>query len=235
MPRAKDPALRDRLVEAATEAFAELGYAATTMVEVGQRAGVTKGGVYFHFAGKEDLFFAVLDAWQARLRARFEGAIEPRGVVVDSPTAGGSSAAERLVDALATWLGFHFEHPSGARVLRVLPDEMRGRWTARLRQDQRADLRARRAAIRGVFVQGTAEGCLFAPDPAFAAFVIVSSMDGAIDHWLRAPDDTAPYCSARPLAEQIVAPWIQTAPDSEAEVGDELEQDPARPGWQPFV
>ncbi len=61
MARIPDPHLRARLIDAATEEFAMLGYAGATLDGIAARAGVTKGGVYFHFDGKEELFFAVLD------------------------------------------------------------------------------------------------------------------------------------------------------------------------------
>ena len=39
----------------------ERGYAAATVEEVIRRAGLSKGTFYFNFAGKEELFFAVVD------------------------------------------------------------------------------------------------------------------------------------------------------------------------------
>ena len=69
MPRPADPSLRDRLIASATIEFAESGYSGTTLDGVAARAGVTKGGLYFHFAGKEELFFSALDHWREH-RAR---------------------------------------------------------------------------------------------------------------------------------------------------------------------
>ena len=68
MPRPADPTLRERLIDAATTAFAAHGYRGASLAAIGARAGVTKGGVYFHFAGKEELFYAVLDHWRDRRR-----------------------------------------------------------------------------------------------------------------------------------------------------------------------
>ena len=45
---------------------------------------MTKGGVYFHFAGKEELFFAVLDHWRDRRR---------RTLQVPAAGQGGAAAA----------------------------------------------------------------------------------------------------------------------------------------------
>jgi AcrR family transcriptional regulator len=49
-------ATRLALTAAARELFGERGFAATSLDEVAARAGVTKGALYHHFAGKADLF-----------------------------------------------------------------------------------------------------------------------------------------------------------------------------------
>ena len=48
------------IIEAALEAFAEKGYAATRVEEVAKRAGVSKGLLYLYFKTKKDLFEAVI-------------------------------------------------------------------------------------------------------------------------------------------------------------------------------
>jgi len=49
-----------QITEAAFEAFAEKGYAATRVEEVAKRAGVSKGLMYLYFKTKEELFKAVI-------------------------------------------------------------------------------------------------------------------------------------------------------------------------------
>jgi AcrR family transcriptional regulator len=63
-PRAqarRDPARRVTLLQAAAEAFAHAGYAATSMEEIAATAGITKLIVYRHFQTKETLYRAVLE------------------------------------------------------------------------------------------------------------------------------------------------------------------------------
>jgi AcrR family transcriptional regulator len=48
------------LVAHARELFAERGYAHTSVAEISAAAGVTKGALFHHFSGKEDLSRAVL-------------------------------------------------------------------------------------------------------------------------------------------------------------------------------
>jgi AcrR family transcriptional regulator len=57
---------RERLIAAAATVFAEKGFAATSLDEVADAAGLTKGAVYSNFENKEDLVAAVLKAHQDR-------------------------------------------------------------------------------------------------------------------------------------------------------------------------
>jgi AcrR family transcriptional regulator len=41
--------------------FADRGYRDATVDEIAQRAGYSKGAIYFHFSAKEDVFFALLE------------------------------------------------------------------------------------------------------------------------------------------------------------------------------
>ncbi|GHG58735.1 ScbR family autoregulator-binding transcription factor [Streptomyces griseocarneus] len=60
----QDRAIRTRqsILEAAAVVFDERGYDAATITEILARAEVTKGALYFHFASKEELALAVIDA-----------------------------------------------------------------------------------------------------------------------------------------------------------------------------
>lgn len=51
---------RARLVEAAHRLFVEQGYHGTSMRQIARAAHIAPGGIYNHFAGKEELFVAVL-------------------------------------------------------------------------------------------------------------------------------------------------------------------------------
>lgn len=47
---------RQAVLEAAYELFLEQGYAATSMRQIAERAGLALGGIYNHFPGKEAIF-----------------------------------------------------------------------------------------------------------------------------------------------------------------------------------
>jgi len=52
---------RGALLDATLEVLAERGYAASSIDEICERAGYSKGSLYWHFSSKDDLFFALLD------------------------------------------------------------------------------------------------------------------------------------------------------------------------------
>jgi AcrR family transcriptional regulator len=66
--QARKEATRDRVLAAARDLFEELGYSATTVRMVAQRAGVSVGSVFTCFAGKADLLSQVM---QDRLEALY--------------------------------------------------------------------------------------------------------------------------------------------------------------------
>jgi AcrR family transcriptional regulator len=196
MARPRDPDLRDRLIAAATETFARHGFAGASLDAIAARAGVTKGGIYFHFDGKEELFFAVLDHWQ-RLRRR----------ELQMPVPAADGAATALRQFVRAYLGFHFREPAATHLLRVLATELRARFTARLREDDRQEQRWLRATLRELFVLGNTDGSLFADDPAEAAFVLTAAIAGVLEQWHTSKGDVAAFCDAARLAAALVERW----------------------------
>ena len=68
------------LLKAALEVFARNGYRNTTLEEIGEAAGVTKGAIYHYFANKESLLLAVIEHYQTSTFTRAEAGIRDRRV-----------------------------------------------------------------------------------------------------------------------------------------------------------
>src|ERR1700704_1279948 len=58
-------ATRSLLIDVACKNFTEHGYAATSIDDIIQQAGVARGALYHHFSGKEALFRAVYETAEA--------------------------------------------------------------------------------------------------------------------------------------------------------------------------
>jgi TetR/AcrR family acrAB operon transcriptional repressor len=61
--RTKEEALetRSRILDAAEQIFYDKGVSRTTLADIAQAAGVTRGAIYWHFENKGDLFTAMFD------------------------------------------------------------------------------------------------------------------------------------------------------------------------------
>ena len=82
---------RHHILEVAALAFAERGYAGASLNDIIKDAGVTKGGLYFHFPSKEALALEVVrykqEQWAGRVVAatmRHETAMEQLNAMADA-------------------------------------------------------------------------------------------------------------------------------------------------------
>jgi AcrR family transcriptional regulator len=74
---------RERLLETATELFAEKGYAGASVREIVEKAGVSKPVLYYYFKSKEGLFYAILE-WAADVQQKILNEIfEVKGTVLE--------------------------------------------------------------------------------------------------------------------------------------------------------
>ncbi len=74
--RKKTLETRDRILDAAEDVFNESGYSNTTLNEIAEAAGGTRGAIYWHFKNKEDLFQAMCLRIRVPMDALIEGIVE---------------------------------------------------------------------------------------------------------------------------------------------------------------
>lgn len=81
-------------MEAALELFEERGFEATTVADIGARAGVTERTFFRHFTDKREVLFDGSQAFEATVVA---------GILAASPTATAADATEAGIAASGTW------------------------------------------------------------------------------------------------------------------------------------
>jgi AcrR family transcriptional regulator len=104
-------ATRERILEAAVEAFAEKGFLGASTREIARRAGANQGLITYHFRSKDEL-------WRAAADTIFEG--------LDTQLAEGLGAVgqgdlrERAREAIRMYVRFAAAHPE---LFRLMVDE----------------------------------------------------------------------------------------------------------------
>jgi AcrR family transcriptional regulator len=63
---------RTHILQAAIALFSKNGYDATSVAEICQAAGVSKGAFYHHFASKQTVFQALLEGWLSGLNLQMD-------------------------------------------------------------------------------------------------------------------------------------------------------------------
>lgn len=71
---------RGELLAAAQALFFTKGYEATTVADIMERAGVSKGGFYHHFTAKDDLLEALGESMAAEAAGRLRPTLEQEGL-----------------------------------------------------------------------------------------------------------------------------------------------------------
>ena len=81
---------RKQIKEVALKLFTDKGYAKTTMDEIVQECGISKGGMYHHFANKEEIFVELLK----------DGGEYRQNIVLKYMKGSFKSRDEKLIDSL---------------------------------------------------------------------------------------------------------------------------------------
>lgn len=183
---------RGRLIDAMAQVVAEKGYAATTVADVVERAGVSRRTFYEQFSDKEACFLAAYDVGLAVVAGRIKEAVEV------NPTAGWQQQARAGVEA---FLGLLASEPAFARALQL---EILTAGPVAL--ERRAGMLAMFSAVwRGVHERARAEEpeLRALPDEAFA--VMTAGLEELIRDCIRTRGTDALPELAEPILRAVVA------------------------------
>ncbi len=70
---------RADIIRVASELFAERGYRATTVRDIGDRVGMLSGSLYYHFKTKDEILHELMEAYEDDLLAHYALAVEESG------------------------------------------------------------------------------------------------------------------------------------------------------------
>ncbi|MFG3498356.1 TetR/AcrR family transcriptional regulator [Streptomyces sp. NPDC047928] len=153
------PEAARRLLVAAVEAFAERGYHATTTRDIAGRAGMSPAALYIHYKTKEELLHRIS-------RIGHDRALDILEAAADRP----GTAAERLAEAVRSFVRWHAERHTTARVVQYELDA--------LGPDHRAEIVALRrrtdAVVRRIINEGVEAGEFDVPDVPGTTLAVLS-------------------------------------------------------------
>jgi AcrR family transcriptional regulator len=160
------------VLDAAERLFLVRGYTRVTIEDIAAKAGYTRGAVYSSFAGKDEIFVALIDA-------RFDRQIETAW-----ETLSGSLTGEARIAALGRWMASEFERArdwSTAEIEFSAHAATKPELRARLADMQRSGRRDLAAFLSEQCVEA---GVAPPFDPEVLALVITSLARGLMVEWL---------------------------------------------------
>lgn len=185
--RTKEEALatRNKLLDAAECLFQSQGVSRTTLQDIAQRAGATRGAVYWHFKDKSDLFNAMMERVTLPLEAYFNHEDSPE----EKSHHPDAHALERTRNAILKALHQIVNDAQTRRVLEVATQKVEY-------VEDHKTIRLRHLAVRNGFLCRVQQGLdaasrhenLKLPLPTtMAARGLHALIDGLIQNWLLDP------------------------------------------------
>ncbi|SIT49996.1 DNA-binding transcriptional repressor [Paraburkholderia piptadeniae] len=187
---------RTRILDAAEKVFFEKGVSRTSLADIAQTAGVTRGAIYWHFANKGELFTEMFDRVLLPL-------VELKAASVDPNEA---DPLGRLIDICTVCLRDTANDPHRRRVFEILfhkcefVEEM-GPVMARYQNNMREGLANMQVAMRNAISKGQLPADMNVP---VAASMVHAFISGSLRDMLFVPEalDFGHY--ARQMVESMI-------------------------------
>jgi AcrR family transcriptional regulator len=168
-------ARRTQIVDSAVETIAEVGYGNASLAQIARRAGISKGVISYHFAGKDELMQQVLTESmglaQAQMLPRIEAGDGPLG---------------RLRGHIEGNIAFIKAHPKHLVAMVEILNNAKDEKGAHV-----VDVSAFAGLVGQVahaFAGAQAQGLVRAFDPLVMAQTLRSAIDGMVGHYLANPN-----------------------------------------------
>jgi TetR/AcrR family acrAB operon transcriptional repressor len=171
-------ATRELLLNTALTVFGSKGYATTTLDDIARAAGVTRGAIYWHFGGKDELYNTLV-------RERFARA----STVFESIFSQGGSPLEMLRQFMIRFLEYLEDDPAYRAVLEltIFKTEVGPDLAGGMQEKQQAN-QAMIASIERLLHEAISAGEVKPDtDVTTAALAIMGFLSGITTLWLQNP------------------------------------------------
>lgn len=161
--------VRDKVLTAAVQLFAEYGYHAATMRDIARIAGIQAASIYYHYASKQALLVEVMETHMRQLNANLEHIVSKQDTV-----------QQRIYEAISNHIRLHTTYKSEFFIIdteiRALKGENRGKVLAL--RDQYEDL------FQKLLREGMEQGVLRHTDVKVSSYAIIA-MCTEVAQWFR--------------------------------------------------
>jgi AcrR family transcriptional regulator len=161
--------VRDKILAAAVQLFAEYGYHAATMRDIAQMAGIQAASIYYHYPSKQALLIEIMESHMRQLNANLES-------IVSMP----HEVQQCLYEAISNHILLHTIYKSEFFIIdteiRALELENRGKILAL--RDHYEEL------IQGLLREGMNQGVLRQTDVKISSYAIIA-MCTEVAQWFR--------------------------------------------------
>ena len=168
-PKGRVHATRRRILEAAISVFARKGYHEASMDEIVAESSSSKGSLYSHFPGKQQMFLAIVEEFVAGLQERLDEAI-----------AGSHDGVERVEAALRVCMETFGQHRSLAKILLVQALGLGAAFEHKRLEVHRRFIRI----IQSYLDQAVDEGAIPPLDTQVAAHAWMGALNEVVIQWV---------------------------------------------------
>jgi len=161
--------VRNKILAAAVQLFAEYGYHAATMRDIARLTGIQAASIYYHFASKQALLIEIMQTHMRDLNEHLERIVQEQAPV-----------EERLYEAIANHIRLHTTYKAE---FFVIDTEIRA-----LEDANRADILAQRdhydSLLQDLLREGMEQGVFRSIDVKITSYALIA-MCTEVATWFR--------------------------------------------------
>lgn len=161
--------VREKVLEAAVQLFAEYGYHAAPLRDIARMAGIQAASIYYHYTNKQALLVEIMETHMRQLNTNLEHIVHQQG-----------SVQQRLHEAIANHIRLHTTFKSEFFIIdteiRALEGENRSRILSLRDQYE--------ALLQGLLYEGMEQGVFRESDVKVSSYAIIA-MCTEVAAWFR--------------------------------------------------